>query len=184
MVLVLVIGDMHIPHRVHTLPPRFKKLLVPGKIEHILCTGNLCSKRVFEDLRIIASDVHVVKGDFDENPNFPETKVITLGQLKFGLCHGHQLVPWGDAEALAMMQRQLDCDVLITGHTHKFEAHRRDNKFFLNPGSATGAYSGLSTDIVPSFCLMDVQGTKVTTYIYQLIDDKVKIEKLEYQRDA
>ncbi len=28
MVLVLVIGDMHIPHRATTLPPEFKKLLV------------------------------------------------------------------------------------------------------------------------------------------------------------
>ena len=26
--LVLVIGDFHIPHRQHSLPPQFKKLLV------------------------------------------------------------------------------------------------------------------------------------------------------------
>jgi hypothetical protein len=31
MVLVLVIGDMHIPHRATTVPPEFKKLLVSGK---------------------------------------------------------------------------------------------------------------------------------------------------------
>lgn len=39
---------------------------------------------------------------------------------------------------------QLDCDVLITGHTHKFCAEVCDGKFFLNPGSATGAYNGLT----------------------------------------
>ena len=42
--LVLVLGDLHIPHRASALPGLFKKLLVPGRIQHILCTGNLCTK--------------------------------------------------------------------------------------------------------------------------------------------
>jgi predicted phosphodiesterase len=64
--LVLVLGDLHIPHRCNSLPNRFKKLLVPGKIQHILCTGNLCTKESFDYLKTLASDVHVVRGDFDE----------------------------------------------------------------------------------------------------------------------
>ena len=39
---------------------------MPGKIQHILCTGNLCSKETFDYLKTLASDVHVVKGDFDD----------------------------------------------------------------------------------------------------------------------
>lgn len=66
MQLVLVLGDLHIPHRCNSLPARFKKLLVPGKIQHILCTGNLCTKESFDYLKTLASDVHVVRGDFDE----------------------------------------------------------------------------------------------------------------------
>jgi vacuolar protein sorting-associated protein 29 len=38
-----------------------------------------------------------------------------------GVCHGHQVVPWGDKEALATLQRRLDADILVTGHTHAFE---------------------------------------------------------------
>ena len=64
--LVLVVGDLHIPHRANSLPTKFKKLLVPGKIQHILCTGNLCTKESFDYLKTLASDVHVVRGDFDE----------------------------------------------------------------------------------------------------------------------
>lgn len=64
--LVLLLGDLHIPHRCNSLPARFKKLLVPGKIQHILCTGNLCTKESFDYLKTLASDVHVVRGDFDE----------------------------------------------------------------------------------------------------------------------
>jgi predicted phosphodiesterase len=66
MVLVLVIGDLHILHRTHDLPAKFKKLLVPGKIQQILCTGNVCDKETYEYLRTVAADVHVVRGDYDE----------------------------------------------------------------------------------------------------------------------
>jgi predicted phosphodiesterase len=44
MVLVLALGDLHVPHRAPDLPAKFKSMLVPGKIQHIICTGNLCSK--------------------------------------------------------------------------------------------------------------------------------------------
>ena len=66
MVLVLVIGDFHIPHRTHDLPSKFKKLLVPGKIQQILCTGNVCDRETYDYLRTVAADVHVVRGDYDE----------------------------------------------------------------------------------------------------------------------
>lgn len=64
----------------------------------------------------------------------PERRVITIGQMKVGLIHGHQLSPWGDPEALAILARQLDVDVLISGHTHQFEAFEYEGKFFINPG--------------------------------------------------
>jgi len=66
MQLVLVVGDLHIPHRASSVPAKFRKLLVPGKIQHILCTGNLCTKESVDYLKTLASDVHVVRGDFDE----------------------------------------------------------------------------------------------------------------------
>ena len=44
MVLILCIGDLHIPHRACDLPQQFKDLLKPGKIQSILSTGNLCCK--------------------------------------------------------------------------------------------------------------------------------------------
>ncbi|XP_031193632.1 vacuolar protein sorting-associated protein 29 isoform X1 [Mastomys coucha] len=70
--LVLVLGDLHIPHRCNSLPAKFKKLLVPGKIQHILCTGNLCTKESYDYLKTLAGDVHIVRGDFDEVPfSFP-----------------------------------------------------------------------------------------------------------------
>ena len=75
-----------------------------------------------------------------QNTNLPEHKVVTIGQFKIGLCHGHQVVPWGDADSLANLQRQLECDILVSGHTHAFKTHEHNGKLFINPGSATGAF--------------------------------------------
>jgi vacuolar protein sorting-associated protein 29 len=59
-------GDLHLPFRAHDLPAKFRKLLVPGKIQQIICTGNVCDKETYDYLRTVAGDVHVVRGDYDE----------------------------------------------------------------------------------------------------------------------
>jgi hypothetical protein len=38
--LVLVCGDMHLGTRVAAIPPAFAAILLPGKMAHVLCTGN------------------------------------------------------------------------------------------------------------------------------------------------
>lgn len=64
--LVLVIGDLHIPYRASDLPAKFKKLLVPGKIAQILSTGNTTDPETYDYLRTVAPDVRDVRGDWDE----------------------------------------------------------------------------------------------------------------------
>jgi vacuolar protein sorting-associated protein 29 len=69
------------------------------KVHSFSFSGNLCGKDSFDYLKTLATDVHVVRGDFDDaNTNWPEQKVVTVGQFKIGLCHGHQIAPWGDPE--------------------------------------------------------------------------------------
>jgi vacuolar protein sorting-associated protein 29 len=113
------------------------------------------------------------------------SKIIVHGSVKIGLLHGHQIIPYGDASAVQAVARQLDVDVLISGHSHMWEVVERDGKLYVNPGSATGAYSSFSASeehTVPSFLLMDIQGTQVTTYVYQEVQDEVKVEKVEYRK--
>ncbi|KIM26950.1 hypothetical protein M408DRAFT_175531 [Serendipita vermifera MAFF 305830] len=183
MVLVLVIGDLHIPYRTHDLPAKFKKLLVPGKIQQIICVGNVCDKETYEYLRTVSPDVSVVRGDYDDNPTFPLSMTIHHPPLSIGVIHGHQCIPPGDLDQLNALARQMDVDVVLSGHTHVFHAHEQEGRFFLNPGSATGAWSGsFPTEPIPSFALLDIQGPIVTTYVYQLIDGEVRVEKVEYRK--
>jgi vacuolar protein sorting-associated protein 29 len=179
--LVLVLGDLHIPHRSNDIHEKFKALLVPNKMKHILCTGNLCSRQMFDYLKTIAPNVHIVKGNFDDQ-DFPESKVIEIGAFRIGLIHGHQIIPWGDPESLANVQRQMNVDILVTGHTHKNEVYEYENHYIVNPGSATGAFSSIHPSSVPSFILMAIKGNSVITYVYELKDDKVSVSKSEYKK--
>ena len=106
-----------------------------------------------------------------------------------------------------MVQRQLDVDILITGHTHKNEVNEYEGKWFINPGSITGAYrsvqsdilhysfnscvycllyfliskktkSTLTSEVTPSFILLAIQGSKVVTYVYELHGDQVNLVNL------
>ena len=101
-----------------------------------------------------------------------------------GVCHGHQIVPLGDTEALAVLARQLDADILVTGHTHAFKAHEHGGKLFINPGSATGASGSVTAEPVPSFVLVDLQGTTAMTYVYELVNGEVGVKKIEHSKAA
>jgi vacuolar protein sorting-associated protein 29 len=183
--LVLVLGDIHIPNRRTAIPEEFKSLLLPGKMQHVLCTGNLCSKGMEDYLRTLANSVHITKGDMDTGyglKELPETKVVKIGDFTIGLTHGHQVVPWGDPESLANLQRQLDVDILITGHTHKQSVYEFEGKYIVNPGSVTGAYSGNSSNITPSFVLMAIKNSKVVTFVYELKNGKVAVSSSQFSK--
>ncbi|EMS58026.1 hypothetical protein TRIUR3_33746 [Triticum urartu] len=94
------------------------------------------------------------------------------------------VVPWGDLDSLAMLQRQLDVDILVTGHTHQFKAYKHEGGVVINPGSGTGAHSSITYDVNPSFVLMDIDGLRVVVYVYELIDGEVKVDKIDFKKTA
>jgi len=138
---VLVLGDMHIPQRASKIPAPFKRMLVPNKMQHVICTGNV-SQEQYEELRGLAPNVHIVSGEFDDlEPNngsvsFPETRVLQVGAFRIGVVHGHQLIPWKSKEAIERMRRKLDVDVIVTGHTHQNEVNVQEEDYYhINPVS-------------------------------------------------
>jgi len=189
--LVLVIGDLHIPDRALDIPAKFKKLLTPGKIGQTLCLGNLTDKPTYEYLRSIAPDLKIVKGKFDTDAtSLPLSQVVVHGSLRIGFLEGFTMVAPMETDLMLAEANKLDVDVLCWGGTHRFDAYEYENKFFVNPGSATGAFSGWvgeEEEMVPSFCLMDVQGIGLTLYVYQLRKDangveSVNVEKITYTK--
>ncbi|CZT17427.1 probable vacuolar protein sorting 29 [Ramularia collo-cygni] len=205
--LSLVISDLHIPDRAIDIPAKFKKLLTPGKISQVLCLGNLTSPSVYQFLRSLAPDLQCVKGEFDiplstETTGWPIptalSKVITHGSLRIGFTHADTLVPRGDPDALLIAARQMDVDVLCWGGGGRFEAYEMEGKFFVNPGSATGAPCWADQELggddedegtTPSFVLMDVQGDVLVLYVYTLRkgengEESVGVEKVSFRKEA
>jgi predicted phosphodiesterase len=120
-----------------------------------------------------------VKGDFDvDAPNLPLSKVVTHGSLRIGFTHGHTIIPPGDGDSLLIAARQLDVDILLWGGTHRFEAYEMEGKFFVNPGSATGAMATgwwpEAEEPTPSFVLMDVS-TRESTLNLNAIGDNTDV---------
>ena len=38
-----------------------------------------------------------------QSTTYPDQKVITVGQFRIGLTHGHQIIPWGDIDSLSLV---------------------------------------------------------------------------------
>lgn len=110
------------------------RMLVPGKMQHVICTGNIGPEQ-FEELRDLAPNVHVVRGDMDGLGVFPDETVVRVGAFRIGVVHGHQCIPWNNHDALGRQRRKLACDILISGHTHQNEVVENDSCYHINPVS-------------------------------------------------
>lgn len=182
----------------------------------------------------ISSNVVLVKGAFDNKTiastanareEIPLNTIIKQGDFTIACCNGYTVVPKSDPLSLLTLARQLDVDIVLWGGTHNVEAYTLEDKFFINPGTCTGAFSTdwpqqeLDTEnvaeqkdpeaapknentegspesdsdndfdesdangsCIPSFCLLDIQGSVCTLYIYTYIDGEVKVDKVVYNK--
>lgn len=276
--LTLAIGDIFIPERVIDLPSKFRKLLAPDansipsnpKIAQVLCLGNITQsgetlkflydlspsfnivRGEFDDSNILSQQLGLLSGEKDTSKVLPFYKVVSAENFRIGFTSGYQIVPRNDPLSLLAFAREINVDILVWGGTHRVEAYTLDGKFFINPGSASGAFnfdwpelndedsdieddedevsvggedvddidagedkndgekeSGDSQDTleqnheeskldsaaendsdvidltssIPSFCLMDTQGSRCTLYIYTHIDGNVKVDKVMYHKE-
>ena len=102
-------------------------------MQHVICTGNVGPEQ-YSELVGLAPNVHFVAGDHDdESLQFPEQRILQVGQFRIGVMHGHQILPYGSQEALTRVRRKLGVDILITGFTHKNEVNLQDGYYHINP---------------------------------------------------
>lgn len=147
------------------LAPNPQSIPTNSKINRVVCLGNILnSTSTLQFLNTISPQFELVKGEYDDVSILSQQLLLVMGSqtkstsgnsgvnvpmysrfvhdnLKIGYTNGYQIVPRGDPLALSSFARELDVDVLIWGGTHRVEAYTLDGKFFVNPGSATGAFS-------------------------------------------
>ena len=92
----------------------------------ILHAGDINTPRVVESLREIAP-LYVVRGNADKEwaADLPEQLSEEIFGLRIFMVHNKKEIP-GDTAGY---------DLVIYGHSHKYEERETENCFFLNPGS-------------------------------------------------
>jgi len=134
---VCVVSDTH-----HTgdrpLPSFVLESIEREKPDVIAHCGDIVDPELLEELERIAPVV-AVKGNADYL-NLPESTVIDVDGVRVGLVHGHNVIPL-NSQTLAYRALEMEVDVLLFGHTHRFYSetvsfHGR-RILLLNPGSPT-----------------------------------------------
>ena len=173
--LLLIMGDVHIPSRIDVIPDGIKSLLNSnkGKFSRIICTGDFGTLETYEWFKSLLPkskewNFNCVKNDFQEtNLSFPDTLTVKSNDFKIGIINGYQIVPWGDLTALSALSKQMECDILVSGFTHLRGVFHFEGKWFVNPGTITGAFSPLTNNPKPSFMILFTLPEVATLYLYE-----------------
>ena len=131
--LIGLISDTHIPDRAKVLPQ--KVLDAFDDVDLILHAGDLTSPRVIEELESLAP-VMAVQGNMDRvnGIDLPKAKVIEAEGLKIGIVHG-EVYPRADSDQLLYLAKELNVDILVSGHSHQPKIEQKEGILLLNPGS-------------------------------------------------
>ena len=165
--IVMCLGNSMIPFTAPDIPATFRKILQPGKINHVLSTGE-CGILTF--LKTICSSITLVRGNYSSD-FLPISNVVRFNDIKIGMINSAFLYP-NDEYMLDCTIARLDADILIT-NSDRAEATRRDNRIFIGCGDMLADN--------PSFCLLDIVGRTVIVYMYLMNEGVLKVEKKEFE---
>ena len=107
--------------------------------------------------------------------SFSDNEAMTIG-----LTHGAQIKPRGDHSNLEKLAIHKEYDLLISGHTHKEEVFlTKQGILLLNPGSVTGAWSFVASEI-PSFITLQIgeESKEISVKIFQFERNSDKITEI------
>ena len=131
--LIGLISDTHIPDRARIIPQNVIDAF--SDVDLILHAGDLTSLDVIEELEKIAP-VMAVQGNMDRvnGINLPKAKTLEVEGVKIGMVHG-EVYPRADTQQLVYLAKQLDVDILVSGHSHQPKIEQTDGVLLINPGS-------------------------------------------------
>ncbi|WP_407379632.1 metallophosphoesterase [Methanobrevibacter sp.] len=131
--LIGLISDTHIPDRARQIP---EKVLESFKdVDLIIHSGDLTTRAVIDELEKIAP-VIAIQGNMDRvaGLDLPKAETVEVEGVKIGVAHG-EVYPRGDTQQLLYLARQLDVNILVTGHSHQPKIEQVEDVLLLNPGS-------------------------------------------------
>ena len=131
--LIGLISDTHIPDRARVLPQKVIEAF--SNVDLILHAGDLTSPKVIEELEDLAP-VLAVQGNMDRvnGIDLPKARVVEAEGLRIGIIHG-EVYPRADTQQLLYLAKELNADILVSGHSHQPKIEQNEGILLLNPGS-------------------------------------------------
>ena len=131
--LIGLISDTHIPDRARQLPQNVLDAF--SDVDMIIHAGDLTSLDVIEKLETVAP-VMAVQGNMDRacGISLPKARILEAEGLRIGVAHG-EVYPRADTQQLVYLAKELDVDILVTGHSHQPKIEKTDGVLLINPGS-------------------------------------------------
>src|SRR4051812_39306584 len=125
---IFVLADTH-----NRLPDNVRSFA--SEADEIWHLGDVCAEAILDEIRGIGPKVTVVRGNCDDNGEWPLVLDLVRGGLKFRLQH------------IPPERPPPDVDVVLHGHTHVPRNERRQGVLFLNPGCVTRPNRGAPASV-------------------------------------
>ena len=148
----MIIGIVSDTHDQLPLIDQLVKKLNELNVELVLHAGDFVSPFVANSFKNLKAPLIGVFGNNDGDTTFLKQKFKEFGAdlrgrfafvnvdgLRIALVHGD------DKEVMRSLLELESHDVLVSGHTHEPQTHRKGNTLVINPGEACGLLSGKST---------------------------------------
>ena len=131
--LIGLISDTHIPDRARQIPEKVLESF--ENVDLIIHAGDLTTRAVIDELEKIAPVV-AIQGNMDRvaGLDLPKAQVIEAEGMKIGVAHG-EVYPRADTQQLLYLAKELNANILVTGHSHQPKIEQVKDVLLLNPGS-------------------------------------------------
>ncbi|MEM0489702.1 MAG: YfcE family phosphodiesterase [Ignisphaera sp.] len=181
--ILLLISDTHIPERASEIDTRIVDYIKLSRYDIVVHAGDLTEEYVIDQIKHFGKHIYVVQGNMDYL-DLPEEEVFDVYSIRFGVVHGDQVRPRGNIEALSTIAKRLGASILISGHTHyPFISLDSTGILHINPGSVTGVWGGGGGAMLPSFIELEVYSDGIVVVkLYELIEDKIELKRVENYR--
>ena len=104
-----------------------------------------------------------VRGNCDFSGENPETRVVTAGNVRIFMAHGHDLGVRGTREVLVRLARENGCRIALYGHTHKGDTHYEEGIYVMNPGSPSQPRDGRA-----SYGIIDLTDAGIVPFLVEV----------------
>lgn len=153
MKTIVAFSDLHYS----AIPDRLKNVALES--DYVFFLGDGCMR--LGDL-LFHKGLVAVKGNCDDC-NFKREEIVEIEGVKILATHGDMYGVKRDLLPITLRANELDCGLVLYGHTHYASVEKVDDTTFINPGAIHSPVTGN-----PSYAYIVINGNQITEKIVNI----------------